>query len=39
MAIKEKIELSFFIVSHLYIIYIVKKAIRNNETQNTDSKS
>lgn len=37
MEIKEKIELACFIISMLYIIYIVKKAIRNNETQNTDS--
>ena len=37
MEIKEKIELVCFIISMLYIIYTVKKASRNNETQNTDS--
>lgn len=38
MEIKEKIELIFFIISQLYIIYIVKKAIRSNETSDTDPK-
>ena len=39
MEIKEKIELVCFIVSMLYIIYIVKKAIRNDETSDTHPKS
>lgn len=38
MELKGKIELIFFILSQLYIIYIVKKAIRSNETSDTDSK-
>jgi hypothetical protein len=36
MEIKEKIELVCFIASMLYIIYIVKKAIRNDEASNTN---
>jgi hypothetical protein len=32
MEIKEKIELVCFIASMLYIIYIIKRAIKRNET-------
>lgn len=32
MEIKEKIELACFIASMLYIIYIIKKAIKRSET-------
>ena len=36
MEVKERIELIFFIFSMLYIIYIVRKAIKRNETQDSD---
>jgi len=32
MEVKEKIELACFIASMLYIIYIIKRAIKRSET-------
>jgi hypothetical protein len=39
MVTRDKIELTCFILTMLYVIYIIKKAIKDNETQNTDTKS
>lgn len=38
MEVKEKIELACFIASMLYIIYIIKKAIRNDEASDINPK-